>query len=351
MLTTLLWLGLGLSALLVGGELTVRGATGLSRAFGVSPLFIGLTVVAFGSSTPELVVNVIGSLRGQTELAFGGVIGSNLANIGLVLALATIVASIRVQGQIVRREIPLLLLVTAVLVVLSQDSLLRGEAGVLDATDGLVLLALFTLFLYVNISDVLQHGLNDPLTSTVVANPAVPGTLAIKTVAAAQPELPEPELANIEEPPEPPRVGVHAAVTLLGLAVLLIGGELTVTHASELARIFGASETVIGLAIVAVGTSLPELVTSLVAALRGQPDLAVGNVIGSNLFNTTFVLGISALITPLPIPPGGTLDLLVNFGIVAMLIPFALTGPRRLVRIEGFTLMAFYLGYLAFRFS
>lgn len=364
MITTLIWLGAGLAALLIGGELTVRGGTGLSRSFGVSPLFIGLTVVAFGSSAPELVVNVLGALSGSTDLAFGGVVGSNLANVGLVLALAIIIGTIRIQGQIVRREIPLLLLVTVVLVVLCFDPWLGGGDAVLDAGDGLVLLALFTLFMYVNVGDVIQLARTDPLAEHMVHDPRVMPATPVPVAAAA--ETAANDAAAIEPLPDTDTEtdsaavegdaaadsgrGVAALITLAGLVALVIGGDLTVTHAGELARIFGASEVVIGLGIVAIGTSLPELVTSVVAAVRGQPDLAVGNVIGSNLFNTTFVLGISSLIAPLPIPEGGGIDLLVNLLMVALLIPFAVTGPRRLVRVEGFALLMFYLGYIAWRF-
>ncbi|MFK7916282.1 MAG: calcium/sodium antiporter [Pseudomonadales bacterium] len=363
MTITLMWLGLGLAALLVGGELTVRGATGLSRSFGVSPLFIGLTVVAFGSSAPELVVNVVSALEGTTDLAFGGVVGSNLANVGLVLALAIIIGTIRIEGQIVRREIPLLLLVTSVLVVLCFDPWLRGGDAVLDASDGLVLLALFIVFMYVNVGDVLAHAPNDPLGEALTADlqalpmVAVPRGPDESGVAAAVPadlaEL-DADKSNVARPPPAASAGDgrgrNLLLTLAGLALLVVGGDTTVTYASDLARLFDVPEVVIGLGIVAIGTSLPELVTTVVAAMRGQPDLAVGNVIGSNLFNTTFVLGISSLIAPLSVPDGGSIDLLVNLIMVGLLIPFAITGPRRLVRIEGLALLTFYLGYVSWRF-
>lgn len=368
MTITLMWLGFGLAALLTGGELTVRGGTGLSRSFGVSPLFIGLTVVAFGSSAPELVVNVVSALEGTTDLAFGGVVGSNLANVGLVLALAIIIGTIRIEGQIVRREIPLLLLVTAVLVVLCYDPWLRGGDAVLDASDGLVLLALFLVFMYVNVGDVLQHAPTDPLGSALTSDlHALPVASVIHATPAADVSRPEsegegsehlgsdgaePDVADASEVAEelPSGRGRNTLITLAGLGLLMVGGDLTVTHAGDLARLFGTPEVVIGLGIVAIGTSLPELVTSVLAAMRGQPDLAVGNVIGSNLFNTTFVLGISSLITPLPVPVGGHIDLLVNLVVVALLIPFAVTGPRRLVRVEGMALLAFYLCYVGWRF-
>lgn len=353
MTITLMWLGLGLAALLIGGELTVRGGTGLSRSFGVSPLFIGLTVVAFGSSAPELVVNVVSALEGTTDLAFGGVVGSNLANVGLVLALAIIIGTIRIEGQIVRREIPLLLLVTSVLVVLCFDPWLRGGPAVLDASDGLVLLALFIVFMYVNVGDVLAHAPHDPLGNALTADlqslPMVNVPVDEPGETASGPGSELDPVSAVDGAVSPGR-SRHALVTLAGLSLLVVGGDTTVTYAGELARHFGVPEVVIGLGIVAIGTSLPELVTTVVAAMRGQPDLAVGNIIGSNLFNTTFVLGISSLIAPLSVPDGGSIDLLVNLLMVGLLIPFAITGPRRLVRVEGLALLGFYLGYVGWRF-
>lgn len=381
MMETTLWLCAGLVALLVGGELTVRGGTGLSRAFGVSPLFIGLTVVAFGSSAPELVVNLIGAFSDQTDLAFGGVVGSNLANIGLVLALAIIIASIRIQGQVIRKEIPLLLLVTTALVVLCLDPWLTGGPAVLDRSDALILLLLFVLFMYVSVSDVLRDRQADPLARAVeqvsghssvplsVTHPdaglAAPTAVSPPTETIppdgdglvpeeglVPPQGPVPE-DGVQAAPSPPKssLGPSVGFLLAGLTLLVLGGDLTVTHATSLANLFGAPSVVIGLAVVAIGTSLPELVTSIVAALRGEPDLAVGNVIGSNLFNTAFVLGITGLVTPVPVPQGGMFDLLVGMFFVALLIPFALTGPRKLVRVEGAVLLTGYLVYLGMRFS
>jgi cation:H+ antiporter len=370
MMETTLWLCAGLVALLIGGELTVRGGTGLSRAFGVSPLFIGLTVVAFGSSAPELVVNLIGAFSDQTDLAFGGVVGSNLANIGLVLALATIIASIRIQGQVIRKEIPLLLLVTTALVVLCLDPWLTGGPAVLDRSDALILLLLFVLFMYVSVSDVLRDRRADPLARAVEqvsGHSSVPLSAAHADAEVGAPEAvaagtetvpPESDLPVTEDGAPAVAAGAPKGALapsigflLAGLTLLVLGGDLTVTHATSLANLFGAPSVVIGLAVVAIGTSLPELVTSIVAALRGEPDLAVGNVIGSNLFNTAFVLGITGLVTPVPVPQGGMFDLLVGMFFVALLIPFALTGPRKLVRVEGAVLLLGYLVYLGLRFS
>ena len=354
MTTTLLLLALGLVALLGGGELTVRGASQLSRAFGIPTFVIGLTVVAFGTSAPELVVNLIGAYSGESEIAFGNVVGSNLANIGLVLALSAMVASVHVQGSVIRREVPLLLLVTAVLLIVACDELLRGEAPIIDRSDALVLLTLFTLFIYITVSDVLNQRNNDPLLISIEAlDPHDPGapTLEQEELAELSDEFAAAERAVRSESEKPPSIPLNVAITLAGMVLLVVGGQLTIEHASSLAAALGVSSVAIGIGVVAIGTSLPELVTSGIAALRNEPDLAVGNVVGSNLFNTTFVLGVSALAVPLPVPELGVTDLIINLVLVGVLIPFVITGPRRLERLEGIALMAAYVGYLYWRFT
>lgn len=349
MTTTLLLLALGLVALLGGGELTVRGASQLSRAFGIPAFVIGLTVVAFGTSAPELVVNLIGAYSGESEIAFGNVVGSNLANIGLVLALSAMLASVHVQGSVIRREVPLLLLVTAVLFIAACDEVLRGEVAIIDRSDALVLLTLFALFIYITVMDVLRQNADDPLLVSIEAlDPHDPGALTLEQQDLAELSEPLRETGAIEQSP---KVLVNVLITVAGMVLLVVGGQLTIEHASALASSLGVSSAAIGIGVVAVGTSLPELVTSGVAALRNEPDLAVGNVVGSNLFNTTFVLGVSALAVPLPVPALGVTDLIINLILVGVLIPFVITGPRQLERLEGAALMLAYAGYLYWRFT
>ncbi|MEM1433192.1 MAG: calcium/sodium antiporter [Pseudomonadota bacterium] len=347
MTTTLLLLATGLLALLSGGEFTVRGAAGLSRAFGIPPFVIGLTIVAFGTSSPELVVNLIGAYSGESAIAFGNVIGSNLANIGLVLALSAMLASVHVQGSMLRREVPLLLLVTFVLFITVIDPWLRDSPAIIDRSDALVLLTLFLLFIYITINDVVGPSAEDPLLRAIEgrdgqdpSGPVIDAEEVEDAVVAAE---------IIEE--QQPQVFRDVALTIAGLVLLIVGGQLTVEHASTLAASAGISSAAIGIGVVAVGTSLPELITSGIAALRNEPDLAVGNVIGSNLFNTTFVLGISALAIPLPVPEHGEWDMLVNLLLVGVLVPFVVTGPRQLARLEGFALLAAYVAYLTWRFN
>ncbi|BAM04914.1 calcium/sodium antiporter [Phycisphaera mikurensis] len=318
MLLSLTLLGLGLALLLAGGEALVRGAVAAAERLGVPTLVIGLTVVAFGTSTPELVVSLGAAWRGSPDLTFGNVVGSNLANVTLLLGLTALVKPVLVERRIVRREVPLMLLTAAAAAALALDGSL-GSAGAADAFsrgDGLVLLLLFAVYLYGLLGDAL--GEKGPAGSTeAAAKPPASGWLALGLIA-------------------------------LGLVGLIAGGELTVRGATDLARAAGLPEVVIALTVVAVGTSLPELVTCLAAARRGQSDLVVGNLVGSNLYNLTFVLGLTAAAVPVPVPVGGGPDLLAMVAVSALLLPLALTG-KRVSRPEGALLLALFGGYTLWR--
>jgi cation:H+ antiporter len=315
---------LGLVLLLLGGTGLVRGASGIASRHGVSPLLVGLTVVAFGTSAPELVVNVIGALSNETELAFGNVVGSNLANLGLVLCLAALIKPMRIEGQIVRRELPLLLLGSTVLLVMTLDKPLVGTAALISRSDGIILLLLFSIFLYLTISDVLAQR-EDPLLTHMQQ---------IKT------RIP-PEFI----------IGLRADWVYVGFGIVAlgVGGHLTISQGSKLAELLGLSPVVIGMLVVAIGTSLPELVTSIIAAFKNESDLCVGNVIGSNIFNCLFVLPISALIRPLPIPQGGIVDILLTLAFTIVLLVVFFYGRATMSRMIATALLASYLGYMGFR--
>lgn len=317
-----LFLVVGLAGLLFGGDTLVRGASGLARALGISPLIVGLSVVAFGTSAPELVVNVLGALQGETELAFGNVVGSNLANLGLVLGIAALIAPVALKGQIVRREIPLLLLGSAMLLVFSTDSLLRDELSQLDLADGLGLLLLFSIFFYITAVDVLRGQEQDPLLGEIGAVPR----FRRKT-------LPSKDLVLLA----------------VGLVFLYIGGRLTISAGTALAEAWDVPSAIIGLFVLAIGTSLPELVTSVMAAYRREPDLAIGNLVGSNLFNSLFVLPVSAIVADIGIPKGGEADLVFSLALTAMLIPIALLGRGNISRVWGAGLLVLYVGYMGLR--
>ena len=319
----LLWLSFGLLLLIVGGETIVRGATGLARSLGVSPLVIGLTVVAFGTSAPELAVNVIAAWEDRIGISFGNIIGSNMANIGLIVGCTAILQPLLITGIVIAREIPMMLLATAAVIVMSFDGVLAPDGqDAIRRGDGLVLLLLFLVFLYYTVGDfVRQRAENGP------------------------PEL-GPEFG-----PTDTSVWRHLGLTALGLVTLIGGADVTVDAAVSVARAFGVSEVIIGLTVLAVGTSLPELVASATATVRGHAELAIGNVVGSNIFNLLLVMGVTALIRPVPIPAGGHLDLLMVAILSLLLFVVSMTANRRIIRGEAAMLLAGYLAYIIWRAS
>ena len=323
---TLVLLATGILLLLVGGTCLVRGASGIARSFKVSPMMVGLTVVAFGTSAPELVVNVTGALQNQTDLAFGNAVGSNLANFGLVLGIAAILAPIHLESQVVRRELPFLLLVTAILMVMASDNSLSGTKSLLDRSDSIVLFLLFSVFVYIMIRDVVSEK-GDPVLETAQTFPR-----------------------PLRESTAEPSLVWNSMLVVIGLGLLTYGGQLTIAQGAIVAQELGVQEVVVGIFLVAVGTSLPELVTSAVAAYRRETDLALGNIVGSNIFNTLVVLPAAGIIRPLPIPEGGTLDLLFGFAFVLVMIPLFLFRDARLRRREGIALLIAYCAYLIYRF-
>lgn len=293
---------LGLVALFFGGELLVRGATAVARHFRLSPMLIGLTIVGFGTSAPEMLVSVQAALAGQPAIAIGNVLGSNIANILLILGISAVVAPLVIPVKKLWRDLGFMLLATAAIwIMLLDGAVTRQDGGLL--LSGLVVF-LVTAFLTSKIEpDSISHG----------------------------------DVAQWKA----------WAMTLGGLVVLVIGARLLVTSSTELARSFGISEAVIGLTIVAVGTSLPELATSLIAAIRKQTEIAVGNIVGSNIFNIFAILGVTALIDPIPADPRfASVDMIwVSAAALGLsVLAFALGG---LPRIAGVILLLAYGGYVA----
>lgn len=324
MTPTLLLLAAGLALLVFGGDLLVRGASGLARSWGVSSMVVGLTVVAFGTSAPELAVNVRAAVEGSSGLSFGNVVGSNLANVGLVLGIAALVRPLAIRGEIVRRELPFMVLLSLAAFAMSADEWLRPEGFVAaDRADGTLLLMFFAIFVYSTIAGVFFD-----------ESPA------------------DPAMREAADEPIGPKTGnpwVNVGLTVAGLAGLIYGGDLTVDAAVQLGRDVGLSEAIIGMTIVAVGTSLPEVVASVIAAFRGETDLAVGNVVGSNIFNLGLVLGTTAVVAPVDVPEGGLMDLALATGLAALLIVMAVFGRARIARPSGILLLAVWIGYSAWR--
>lgn len=317
---------LGLTLLLAGGTVVVRGASAIASYYGVPPLVVGLTVVAFGTSAPELVVNVVGALEGQTALAFGNVTGSNLANIGLVLGTAALVSPIAIESGVVRRELPLLLLGTTILLIMALDRPLLGLDPLLTRADALVLLLVFGIFIYMTATDVFRKR-TDPL---------------MQNILDLEEKLPTPAAAGITR---------DWGAVVIGIAFLTAGGQITIDAGAELAVVLGLQPVIVGLVIVAVGTSLPEFVTSVIAAIKREPDLCLGNVVGSNIFNALFVLPLSALVRPLPVPEGGLVDLAVSLLLAAFIIVVFFLGRGRMSRSVGAGLLLGYFAYMVWRVS
>ena len=306
---------IGLIFLIKGADFLVNGASSIARRLNISDLVVGLTVVAFGTSTPELFVNVIASFKGNTDIAIGNVVGSNIANVFLILGVSSIICPLAVTKGTVWKEIPYSLLAAIVLFISANDQLLDGsQMSDLARIDGLVFLSFFIIFIYYTFSI------------------AIP-------------------IDGMEEHVPAKEYGWALSVLyiILGLIGLALGGKWIVDGAIALATKFGMSESLVGLTIVAVGTSLPELATSAVAAYKRNVEIAVGNVVGSNIFNIFFVLGISASIRPLPFQPRNNLDIGVVVISSLLLFLFMFTGRKRsLDRWEGMTFVCIYVGYVIF---
>ena len=308
----------GLALILLGANGLTDGAAAVAKRFNISDLVIGLTIVAFGTSAPELVISTMAALGGNAEMAIGNVVGSNIFNVLMIIGVTAMVMPIQVGQGTLSKEIPLVVLASFVLAFMANDVWLDGgNANIISRIDGLVLLAFFLIFLRYTFA--IAHNGGD-----------------------------EAEGEKIKEMP----IWKSTLFILGGLAGLIYGGQLFVDGASGIASSLGVSESTIGLTIVAGGTSLPELATSVTAALKKNPGIAVGNVIGSNLFNIFFVLGCSATVSPLPMGGITNLDLVV---MTASAVLFWLVGwffkKRTITRVEGALMVICYVAYTAYLIS
>lgn len=307
---------IGLAFLVLGGELLVRGASRLATALGISPLVVGLTVVAFSTSAPELAVNLQSAFVGQADIALGSVVGSNIANILFILGLSALVAPLVVSQQLIRIDVPIMIGASALLLFLAWD-------GNLNQGDGFILFTLLILY-----------------TTFAIQS-------SRKESQAVQQEYAQEYGTAQKARPQWPR---NLALVIGGIALLVVGAQWLVNGAVELARWLGLSELIIGLTIVAVGTSLPELATSIIATYRGERDIAVGNVVGSNIFNIFSVLGLTALIAPngIPIAPAAVaFDLPVMLAVAVACLPIFFHG-NQIARWEGGLFLGYYVAYLAY---
>ncbi len=314
LLTAVLLLIAGFVLLIKGADLLVDGASSMALRLQIRPIVIGLTVVSFGTSAPELIVNILASLKGANDIAFGNIIGSNIVNILLILGVSAAIRPLRTQHNTIWREIPYSLLAVFILFALCNDGLFAAQTDLLARNDGLILLIFFLFFLFYNYA---------------IAQVEVGEYFEARKFSAFKTTL----------------------FILLGLAGLFFGGKLAVDNAVVIARLIGISDRVIGLTVIALGTSLPELFTSAVAAYKGKDDLAVGNVVGSNIFNIFFVLGCSAIIRPLPYNLSINIDMavLTAVSIMFFLNTFLRTSGQ-VDRRSGVLFILCYFAYTAYLF-
>lgn len=321
----------GVAALIFGGNLLVRGAVAIAERLGVSALAIGLTVVAFGTSAPELALNLIAAAGGHTDLVFGNLIGACLANLGLILGVSALIAPIRVRASLLRRELPIALAAAAgamalaftppgALSAVSLDGSPREWTHGFGRLDGLVLLGGFVCFVWL----ILRSARNRAEVGAALEHEAV-------------------EIAEREPlPPEPASWGMLAG----GLALLVVGGKLAEMGAVGGAEALGVPKKVIGLTVVSIATTLPELVTCVVAVGKGQDDIALGNVLGSNVFNLLCILGCASLLATVPAPPGAAEALGALVVLSVLLFPISLTFNWTISRLEGAVLLLLYLAFM-----
>lgn len=300
-----IWLSIlgGLVILTIGAELLVRGASSIALKLGLSPLIIGLTIVAFGTSAPELAVSIKSAVAGNSGIALGNVIGSNIANIGLILGITALIRPIKIEPKILSHDIPVMIAASLLFWGLLLDDGLSFSDGVILASS----LVLYLIYSYIN----------------------------------AHKKVPQETTAHTS------RQWLSMVFIISGIVMLVSGGVLFVDGAVAIAQSFGISELIIGLTVVAIGTSMPELVTSIVAALKGESDIAIGNVVGSNLFNILGILGVTALIHPIISSDISAIDWFTMIALSFILLPLAYTGLR-VDRREGAILVLSYLAYISY---
>lgn len=305
----------GFVLLVKGADFFVEGSSTIAKYLKIPSIIIGLTIVAMGTSAPEAAVSIIAGVNDSNDIAISNVIGSNLFNLLVVVGISAVIKPISIQNQIIKKDFPFMLMATIVLIVMSFDVILgSGTTNVITRGEAIILLVFMCLFMYSVVSSALQSRKNSTENDTEKPKHSIP---------------------------------ISIILTIGGLAGIIIGGQFVVDSAEKIALGFGMSETLVGLTIVAVGTSLPELVTSIVAAKKGESDIAIGNVVGSNLFNILFVLAASAVITPMGINALCLTDLIILIAASILTYIFCIT-KNKVNRVEGAILTGLYVIYLAY---
>ncbi|WP_428910773.1 calcium/sodium antiporter [Niallia sp. Krafla_26] len=310
---TYILLILGFALLIKGADFFVEGASKIAMSLRVSPLLVGLTIVAFGTSSPEATVSIFAALEDNAGVSIGNVVGSNIFNITFVVGMTALIFPLKVESETIRKEIPFTLLASVALFILISDSSLQGfNENFLTRSDGIIFLLFFSIFLYY-VFEIARKGRDQK------------------------------EPVNQAKAP----MGKNILLTVGGLAAIIFGGEFVVSSATDIALSFGMSETLVGLTIVAVGTSLPELMTSITAAIKKESEIALGNIVGSNIFNILFVLGVSSVISPLSVDHKIFTDILLMVILTVILLVFSRSNYK-VGRIEGGLLAASYIVYMIY---
>ena len=314
-MTTYIFFILGFFILIKGADILINGSVSVAKKFKISSIVIGLTIVAFGTSMPELIVNIFANAQGNTEIVIGNILGSNIVNILFILGISAVIYPITANKNTVLKEIPFSLLAIVVLGIMANDIIIDGQIfSSITRIDGLILISFLIIFLYYIFG----------ITKSV---------------------------EDIVEKDEIKVFSYSKAVfyIILGIVGLLVGGKWIVDGAVEIAKFFNISESLIGLTIIAIGTSLPELATSAVAAYKKQSDIAIGNIVGSNIFNIFFVLGVSAIIRPLPFNDNLNKDIAMTIFASVILLLMMFIGKKRIIkRWQGIFMIIVYIGYIVF---
>lgn len=312
---TYILLVIGFVLLIKGADFFVDGSSNIAKAFRVSPLLIGLTIVALGTSSPEATVSIIAALEGNPGVSLGNIIGSNILNITLVVGVAAMINPLKVESETIRKEIPFTFLASVVLLVVISDVMLQGVSeNLITRGDGFIILLFFAIFLYY-----------------------------IFEVARNSRE----RTKNEDKKEGTTSWTKNIFLTIGGLAGIIVGGDLIVKNAMQVALSYGMSETLVGLTIIAIGTSLPELITSITAALKKESEIALGNIVGSNIFNILFVLGTTSVIHPLSVDGKIFVDIAILIGLTAVLFFFSRTNFK-IGKLEGAFLVLAYISYMVF---
>ncbi|MDU4936156.1 MAG: calcium/sodium antiporter [Peptostreptococcaceae bacterium] len=325
---------LGFVLLVKGADIFVEGSSTIAKILKIPPLIIGLTIVAFGTSAPEAAVSITAALNGQNGMAMGNVVGSNIFNLLMVVGISGFIKTLSVDKAIISKEFPFLLLTSILLFVLTFDVSLQGTTtNILSRGDGLVLLMFFAIFMYSLLKSALSSMNNPSLEETSISFDS-------SSIGYNDDIL-------VKEKTNSKVLIKNILASVIGIILIILGGNMVVSSASNIASDFGVSDQLIGLTIVSIGTSLPEFVTSIIAAIKGESSIALGNVIGSNMFNILFVLGASATISPMSIDPVLFIDTL--FMIIVTLITYLFAIQKRDInKVESIVLVLLYIGYMAY---